>query len=131
MFSLLQPSALSIFVTDAETLTMMWQTVVLGMVMIFAVLAILWMILSVFKVIFAGRTPKEAKVPEKKAEAQNAPEQPVATVPTVTQSNDELVAVLTAAVAAYMSEDETQVPDGSFRVVSFKRLGGGRAWNSK
>ena len=46
-------SALSLFTTDAATLTMMWQTVLLGMGMVFAVLAILWLILSVFKLIFA------------------------------------------------------------------------------
>ena len=39
-----------------------------------------------------------------------------------------LLAVLTAAIAAYRSEEG--LPEGGFRVVSFKRAGG-RAWNAK
>ena len=76
LFNVLTPSALALFTTDAETLTMMWQTVVLGMGMVFSVLAILWAILSIFKLIFAGKSPKEPKpgkqkpVKEKPAEAK-------------------------------------------------------------
>ena len=33
----------------------------IGMLMIFAVLASLWAVLAIFKVVFAGKTPKEAK----------------------------------------------------------------------
>lgn len=123
-------SALSLFTTDAATLTMMWQTVLLGMGMVFAVLAILWLILSVFKLIFAGKTPKAEKPAAKKVEAEAAPKSAPA-APVVTQSNDELIAVITAAVAAYRAEEGENAADGSFRVVSFTRVKSGRAWNSK
>lgn len=134
LFNVLNPSALALFTTDAETLTMMWQTVVLGMGMVFAVLAILFLILSVFKLVFAGKTPKEPKpVKENPIKAKPVENVSAATpAPAPTQSNDgELIAILTAAVAAYMAEEETEVPEGEFRVVSFTRVRGGRAWNSK
>ena len=134
LFNVLNPSALALFTTNAETLTMMWQTVVLGMGMVFAVLAILFLILSVFKLVFAGKTPKEPKpVKENPIKAKPVENVSAATpAPAPTQSNDgELIAILTAAVAAYMAEEGTEVPEGGFRVVSFTRVRGGRAWNSK
>ena len=42
-----------------------------------------------------------------------------------------LVAILTAAIVAYESENGNDVDPSSFRVVSFRRANGGRAWNSK
>ena len=134
LFNVLTPSALALFTTDAETLTMMWQTVVLGMGMVFAVLAILWAILSVFKIIFAGKSPKEPKpvkqkpIKEKPAEAKA--ESVTAPTPAV-QDDGALIAVITAAVAAYMAETGEEVPVGGFRVVSFTRVRGGKPWNSK
>lgn len=134
LFNVLKPSAIALFTTDAETLTMMWQTVVLGMGMIFAVLGLLWAILSVFKLVFAGKSPKEPKpvkvkpVKEKpvaKAETK-APAAPVATA----QDDGALIAVITAAVAAYMAESGEEYT-GGFRVVSFTRVRGGKPWNSK
>ena len=134
LFNVLTPSALALFTTDAETLTMMWQTVVLGMGMVFAVLAILWAILSIFKLIFAGKSPKEPKpvkqkpIKEKPAEAKA--ESVTAPTPAV-QDDGALIAVITAAVAAYMAETGEEVPVGGFRVVSFTRVRGGKPWNSK
>ena len=134
LFNVLTPSALALFTTDAETLTMMWQTVVLGMGMVFSVLAILWAILSVFKIIFAGKSPKEPKpvkqkpIKEKPAEAKA--ESVTAPTPAV-QDDGALIAVITAAVAAYMAETGEEVPVGGFRVVSFTRVRGGKPWNSK
>lgn len=134
LFNVLTPSALALFTTDAETLTMMWQTVVLGMGMVFSVLAILWAILSIFKLIFAGKSPKEPKpvkqkpVKEKPAEAKA--ESVTAPTPAV-QDDGALIAVITAAVAAYMAETGEEVPVGGFRVVSFTRVRGGKPWNSK
>ena len=101
----------------------------MGMLMVFSVLAILWGVLAIFKVIFAGKTPKVKDV-----KPAPAPVKPVEKVETDVQntSNDELIAVLTAAVAAYMAEENGGEPSAEgFRVVSFRRVGGGRAWNSK
>ena len=129
LFNVIKPCALALFTTDAETLTMMWQTVVLGMGMVFVVLALLWGILSVFKLVFAGKSPKEPKPVKQKVEK---PAAKVTQAPAVKKQDDgELVAVITAAVAAYMAESGEQVPVGGFRVVSFTRVRGGKPWNSK
>ena len=131
--NVMTPSALAL---SADTVKLLWQTPLLGMLMIFSVLGLLWAILSVFKLIFVGATPKEKKPVEKKA-PEKKPEPPkaetpapVATAAPAAQSDDELIAVITAAVAAYMAEEGTEYT-GGFRVVSFKRVSGGRAWNTK
>lgn len=141
MLKFLNPTALSLFTTDAETLTMMWQTVVLGMGMVFAVLALLFGILSIFKLVFAGKTPKAPKekkptAAEKKAAvtSSSAPDDAIAAVIAASiqavreDENQQLVAVITAAVSAYRASEGE---NGAFRVVSFKRAGGARAWNAR
>lgn len=127
------PSALAI---SSENLKLMWQTPLLGMLMVFAVLALLWGVLAIFKLVFAGKMPKADKekkpAPVKKQQEAAKEEAPAVTVTTqkAEQSDAELCAVITAAVAAYMAEDNTEYV-GGFRVVSFKRVRGGRAWNNK
>ena len=123
------------------------QVTLLGMGMIFAVLAILWGVLSLFKLIFVGKSPKAEKAPKppkvpvakkKQEPAENGtPDDAIAAVIAASiqayqadqAANDTaLIAILTAAVAAYRAEEGT---DGGFRVVSFKRTGSVRAWNAK
>ncbi len=109
------------------------QMTLLGIGMVFAVLAVLWAILAIFKLVFAGPTPKKTQKPEKKQEPKPEPITQTPTTPAapVAQTNDaELVAIITAAVAAYMAEEGTEYT-GGFRVVSFKRVRGGRTWNAK
>lgn len=100
----------------------------LGMLMIFSVLGVLWGVLSLFKLIFAGKTPrkekKEAPIAQEKTVATVSPAAPVA----APQDDLALIAVLTAAVSAYR---EAEGENGDFRVVSFRRTSNGRAWNSK
>ena len=124
--NLMAPKALAM---SAETLNLLWQTPLLGIGMVFSVLAILWVILSLFKFIFAKPEPK------KKAEAAPAPkaEPVVIPEPVVTEQTDdtELIAILTAAIAAYEASCGNEVAPGGFRVVSFRRTNGGKAWNSK
>lgn len=118
------PQALAI---EGETANMLWQTPLLGMGMIFAILAILWGILSVFKFIFAKPESKKKAAPVPTAE-------PVAVAePVVEEQTDdtELIAILTAAIAAYEANNGNEVAPGGFRVVSFRRTNGGKAWNSK
>ena len=91
------------------------KTLVLGLLIVFSVLALLWGFLELFKVIFYH--------PEKQNKAEAAPEVPAVTE-TVEENNDEeLTAVITAAVYAYISEEckteNKKVP--AFRVVSFKK----------
>ena len=126
---------LSAVAISAENLTLAWQTPLVGMVMIFAVLGFLWAILSVFKLVFYGKdTPSEKSKADTSTPADNATTPaatPAVAVPTQ-QSDAELVAILTAAVAAYMADNgEDASMSGGFRVVSFKRVRGARSWNTK
>ena len=122
MNGFITPKALAL---SPETLQMMWQTPILGMAMIFAVLSLLWLVLIGFKMIFAK--------PEKKEDVASvvAPAPVEETVVEEETSDDELVAVITAAVAAYMAQEEPDAAPNGFRVVSFRRTNGGKAWNSK
>ena len=85
------------------------QMLLIGMVIVFAVLALLWLSLEISGRLFKKLSEKEKPQAEKKAEPVAAPAAPA--------TNDaELIAVLTAAVAAMQS-----APDARFRVVSFRR----------
>ncbi len=104
------------------------EVAILGMAMVFAVLALLWGVLAIFKMIFA-RNQKKPTEPPKPAEAPVAQEP----LPEAAYDGGELIAVLTAAIEAYRSDEEglDSTAAGGFRVVSFKRAAGGRPWNSK
>ena len=114
-----------------------------GMGMVFLVLALLWIVLLIFKVAFykdpAKIAAKEAAKKAKKAakgkkgteaeqvEAAPAPVAPVEAAPAApaapVASDDQLIAVITAAVAAAIDSDpalSSQFASG-FRVVSFKK----------
>ena len=114
---------------SAEAWAEAGKMTLMGMLMIFAVLGTLWGVLAVFKLIFAGKTAKPkavapAPAPVKVEEKADTYDQ--------NASNDELIAVITAAVAAYMAEENGgEVSTSGFRVVSFRRVSGGGAWNSK
>lgn len=85
--------------------------VLIGMATIFAVLCILWLCLTLFKVFFHD-------IPEKKAQA--AAQAPVVTVQEneVQETSDsEIIAVIAAAIA--MAESESN--GVKFNVVSFRR----------
>ena len=84
------------------------QMLLIGMLIIFSVLALLWLSLELSGRIFKKLGDKPAAPVEKKTE-------PMAAEPTATDDY-ELIAVLTAAVAAMES-----APAARFRVVSFKR----------
>ncbi len=123
---------------SAEAWKFAGQMTLMGIGMVFAVLAILWLVLSLFKVVFAGKSKKEPK-PQKIAKAEpsagSAAEASDDVLSAVLAAGiqayqedkeRELVAVITAAVAAYRAEEGEA---GSFRVVSFKRASGPRSWN--
>ncbi len=88
------------------------ETVILGMGVIFSVLIILWAVLSVFKLVFYKKPSdvSEAPAPAPAPAATAKPE------PATAADDAELVAVITAAIAAMMDAPQT-----SFRVVSFRR----------
>ncbi len=101
----------------ADRLSAAGQTLVLGLGAVFAVLATLWLVLTIMGKFFTRgtSTPKEEK-----KEAPEAPA-PVA-VPEVVQepipaSNDEeIVAAITAAISVMLDKPQT-----AFRVVSFRQ----------
>ncbi len=104
-----------------------------GMLMIFAVLSILWGIVSLMKVFFhdipAKKTAKKvalAKAVEQVAAPVAQPE--IAAAPA--EDDGEIVAAITAAIAAMLQSEEYKGQfESGFRVVSFTRKGG--AWNKQ
>ena len=104
------------------------KVTLLGLGMIFAVLALLWLVLSVFKLLFVKNNAKKpAQNIEKAPAAEEAPAPAAATT-----DDDALIAVITAAITAYRSSEEgmDSTDANGFRVVSFKRAGKSRSWNS-
>lgn len=112
------------------------EMTLMGLGMIFAVLAILWGVLVIFKLIFAGKSEKPKKEKAVKAELSEvktveAAPAPAATPAPTAVGDAELIAVLTAAIAAYEAEQNPNAPALNFRVVSYRRANGGRSWNAK
>lgn len=90
------------------------QMVLIGMSVVFSVLVLLWLSLYIFKIFFHDiPAKKKSQVKTKKVE-ESASKAPV----TPNQGNeDEIVAVIAAAIAAAESENQGL----KFRVVSFRR----------
>ena len=89
----------------------------------------------------AEKEARRAKQEAEKAEKHQKAEEPAVAEPAVAEapatvapaadSDDALVAILAAAIAAYRAaENPDEMSAGGFRVVSFWRAGGGRAWNA-
>ena len=89
------------------------QMLLIGMVTVFAVLIILWIALTLFKLFFHDLPSRQKNVP-KEEKAEVAPVQQVSEA----NENEELIAVIAAAIA--MAENECG-GNKQFRVVSFKR----------
>ena len=95
------------------------QRTLIGLIIVFGVLAIIMLVLYVSKFIFSRET-KPKKTEEKTEAVKNQAEEPA-------QNDDgEVVAAIIAAITA-MREEEGNV--GAFRVVSFKRSPKMRPWN--
>ncbi len=114
-----------------ERISYSLEMTALGLLAVFAVLAILWGVLALFKVIMYDMPQKKAKA-EPKEEPAVAFE-PVAPVPVIAQNDDETVAVIMAAISAYIAADPALAEEyaGGFRVVSFKRVRDKASWNKK
>lgn len=115
-----------------------------GMGMVFLVLAILWVVLIIFKNIFAkdaAKAERAQKAAEKAAKKQKkqAPTEVVratteatsAPVPPPASDDGALIAAITAAIAATIESDPALASQfvGGFRVVSFKKKTGKTSWN--
>ena len=126
---------------SAERFAYAGQMLLLGIGMVFLVLAILWMVLIIFaKTMGGAEKPAKTEKPAKK-EAKPAPTPvptpaPVASVTPVAPvaapaSDDAIVAAITAAIAMTIASDpalSSQFQSG-FRVVSFQKKSGKNAWN--
>ena len=98
--------------------------VIQGVGMVFLVLAVLWLVLLIFKKVFY-KDPAAKKTTESAPVVETVPASPAPT------DNDALVAAITAAVAAYIDSDPALSSQfaGGFRVVSFKKKNGKTSWN--
>ena len=112
--------------TLGERLVKGLQTLGLGMAIVFAVLIIIWGACELLHIAVHG-TGKKETVAAPAAEPTPAVVTAPTPAPTSTATDDsELIAVITAAVAAVLDQ-----PTTSFRVVSFRRSGDkGHAWNA-
>lgn len=99
----------------AEKFSYGGQMLLIGMSVVFSVLLILWGALELFHLIVTKLPAALEKKRAKAGESTPAPQ----TVAAVTDDDEtELVAVFAAAIAAATEEN----PEGSFRVVSFRRV---------
>ena len=87
------------------------QTLLIGMATVFSVLVIIWLALVLFKFFLYDLPSRKTAKPTESIEAPAAP-----AAPTVS-SNDEIVAVIAAAIAIAESESNGV----KFKVVSFRR----------
>lgn len=114
-----------------ERLAEGFEVFILGILMVFAVLALLWGVLAIFKVVFYDipEKRKKAKANETKTEMAPAPAAVAAPAPVPAQDDGAIVAAITAALSEYFSQSGEY--KGGFRVVSFKKSQTGSAWNRK
>ena len=103
----------------------------LGMVAIFAVLSLLWLVIEILhRALSKEQAPKNEPSSERQEEPTSpAPVQTVTAepIPAVAAADGALIAAITAAVSAAMAEDGYT---GGFRVVSFKRSSARRSGRS-
>lgn len=98
------------------------QDTLIGMLVVFLALSVLWAVIEIFHAIVSKATGKkiETAAPSEQGSASEA------TMPVEQTAGDDaaIVAAITAAISACID-----APVGSFRVVSFKRNGGNAHWN--
>lgn len=97
----------------------------IGMVTVFAVLALLWLVMALFRVLFHKKNTDEDTANVIKVDDVPSLENiPLAT--SVSSDDTQLIAVITAAIAAYNASAGNALP---FRVVSYRRSAGAGGWN--
>ena len=105
------------------------QRTLIGVLIIFGVLAVIWLVLSLFKVVFyKGQDNKKADVKKEEPKEVTSATNAVASAPVApVQDDGAVIAAIVAAISAMRAEQG--IVDG-FRVVSFKR-GTKKPWNIK
>ncbi len=106
-----------------DRLTLGGSTLLLGMIIVFSVLGIIFIALQIMRAVFTKNAVKAKKARKAEQAAQNAEAKaeaaaPVAPAPVVAAAADDgaIVAAIVAAISAYTGK----APEG-FRVVSFKK----------
>ena len=107
-------------VNIGEALSMGGMTTVIGMAIVFAVLVILMLVLVLFRVIFY-KAPSNQQPKEKQNEVAPAP----VVAEAVEEDEEELIAVLTAAVAASLKTSTYNLHIKSYRRIADSRP----SWN--
>ena len=95
------------------------QVAVIGMGMVFAILAIIMGVLYAFEYFFYTLPNKAKKAPEAPKAAPAVSAAPAVTLPAVSAADDEVAVVIAAAVAAYY---EQAAPTSKYRIKSFRRI---------
>ena len=91
------------------------QTTLIGMLIVFSVLVLIMLVIYLFQLIFYN-IPKWAA---RKKSAVPQADEAVPSAPADTQSEEELVAVLSAAVASYLGGETAS---SRYRIRSFRRI---------
>ena len=107
------------FTNFSEALGYSLSTAFFGIAVVFGVLALIWGILEIFRVVFYTIPNRKKASPAPKTEAPvpvktEVPATSAATIP----NDEELVAAITAAISAFRNAEGVT---GGFRVVSFKK----------
>ena len=106
------------------------QLTLIGMVTVFAVLALLWGAISVMRLFLQDKIkPKRKAVASDKALPENRAAAEPTPVPAAAANDDgALLAAITAAIAVVW---ESEYPGTGFRVVSYRHVEKRSAWNKK
>jgi sodium pump decarboxylase gamma subunit len=101
------------------------QVTVVGMCIVFGVLIILMLVLMAMKKMFYKEEPAKAAVVQENTAVAKAPKQPAKAQPEDGMDEEELVAILTAAIAASMNTSTYNL-----KIKSYRRIGNqAPAWN--
>ena len=122
------PDGLRELTTVGEKLSTGFTVMALGLATVFAVLALLMIVLYPFRIIFYREKKPEPKTTPAPAPKHIEAPAPVKAEPETVNSDDgALISAITAAIAAYTSGDEAFA--SGFRVVSFRRAEHSSPWN--
>ena len=105
------------------------QVFVIGMVTVFVVLAFLWLVMAIFRMLFYTVPNKKKNTENEDAQVVQVEDVPaVENIPLATSpvpGDPQLVAVIAAAISAYHASTGNTLP---FRVVSYRRSAGAGGW---
>ena len=106
-----------------ERVTYALQVSLIGMLAVFAVLTIIWGALVLMRIVIEAITKQKNKKSKSSDTVDNTVESPAEAASLVDSDDEQLVAVITAAVAAARADEAKKVGKtaGGFKVVSFRR----------